>query len=227
MQCEGINCRYPEMRAAHADQHVREVAQAIAHADDLRLLLVYARTAIWMTPIWAQRLSAMRGQMTKSDVGRANVIDRAVATWRIDLSQDAEWGARRGAVIERLTAMLVAQRIPTSDVREEERLIFTDGARTEPFDVLAAPAASTWEGIECKAGPDVPRDQARSLSWAAEHAVSVGDALVVVIASGAARTTLGPILRRLIDRPDLVRLVAGESFASLATATPSLTVAAA
>ncbi len=218
MRVDG-QARWDDMQEAHADPAVGQVAQALAGADALERMLLYAMTAARLQPAPDRVLSAKKGRMSEADVRRASVIDQAAAEWRRSLDAE-QFKFRRAAVIERLTVLLVKSHVAATDVHEETRVVLSDDSVTTPFDVLAAPLGTTWEGIECKAAADLSDTQGAELSWAAETADRLGDQLNVVIASAADRATLVPVIRTRVKRSDLVYFVAADTFASLARPAP-------
>ena len=230
MHREGIQRRHPDMVTAHNDELVLRVASAIATADEVAALLRYARLALYVQPNFPGVLAWMKRRMTPPDGRRANVVDTAAAHWRSSLTE-RQIGDRRGAVVERLAAVLVGLRVGSSDVHEEECLVMSDGKQSSRYDVLATPpdnaqsvSGDFWEGFECKMGDNLDSDQADGLCWDAERAAEWGDAFVVVVASALDKTSIQGVLQDQLRRPDLIRLVTSESFATLATNTPTATV---
>jgi hypothetical protein len=230
MHREGIPRRHADMAIAHADPQVLRIASAISTADDMAALLEYARLALYVQPRVPAILRVIRARMTPPDGRRTNTVDVAAALWRTRLTE-REMGHRRGAVIERLTAILVGTRLGSGDVHEEERLVLSDGKASGRYDVLATPPddvphprGAFWEGFECKMGEDLEIWQANSLCWDAERAAQYDDAFLVVVASALGRTSVRGVMQDQLRRPDLVRLVTSETFATLATDAPTVTV---
>jgi hypothetical protein len=145
----------------------------------------------------------------------AGVIDGLTIPWRSTLG-GADLLCRKGAVVERVVSILLAQQRPAGDVYEERRVIFSDAKETCPFDVLGNGDPLLWEGVECKAGINIAEHRVRELNWAASHAVQVGDPLIVIIASAADRTTLDIIVQACVGGPAAFTVVARDEFFTLA-----------
>jgi len=123
----------------------------------------------------------------------------------------------RGALVEELTAVLLARRVGASDVRRERRILF-DGVRAEihPYDVTVERSGAA-EAYDCKWGArginaDVlyQLDDVRTNSAAEDAAMQV--ALVVFDAERSCQVRL----ERQTAPHDHTRLVALESLESLA-----------
>ena len=124
----------------------------------------------------------------------------------------------RGALVEELTAVLLAPRVGASDVRRERRVLF-DGVRAEihPYDVTVERSGAA-EAYDCKWGArginaDVlyQLDDARTNAQAEEEAMQV--ALVVFDAERSCQVRL----ERQTAPHDHTRLVALETLASLSS----------
>jgi hypothetical protein len=222
--CHGTTCREQEMVEAHADKLVRKIAGAITYADDLEAMLFYAVTATLMAH-GPSTLGRQRRRMTAGDRVRADAVDDGAALWHASLSQ-VRLGYRRGAMVERVAANLVERRMPKPNVHTERRVVLSSGQATLHFDVLAAPADTTWEGIECKLPDYIEPWQAKELSFAASRASALGDPLIVTVASASHSTTLRAYLTAVLTCPELVFFVAAEQFSTLGKPSPRYPVAA-
>jgi hypothetical protein len=90
----------------------------------------------------------------------------------------------RGAIVEALTASLLARRVPAAAIRRERRVLF-DGVRAEihPYDVTVE-VADAAEAIDCKwgargIGPDVLHQLDDARRHADDEEVALSVALVV------------------------------------------------
>jgi hypothetical protein len=221
----GGEVRWREVAEAHADPLVGVVAQALAAARDLTPLLFYAVSSIWYVAPPGSFLSTKKRGVNAQDQAAVVLIEQAAASWRQSLDSKA-FDYRRGAVVEKLAAILVRERLPANRVFTERKVKFSDGSQTTPFDVLAAPVGTTWEGLECKAGWALTDRQADELSWAAERADALGESLLVIVASAAARASLLKAIRPQLRSPHLVYFVAADTFRTLAKPAPRYTLVA-
>jgi len=211
--------RWPGMAAAHRDRRVGEVARALAVSTDFDKLLLYATSSMSYALPPATFLSRKKQGLSTADEAIANLVDIAAADWR--LLDEVAFGERKGAVIEQLAATLIRQRMPADRVFPERKVRFSDDIpETSPFDVLAAPVGTTWEGVECKAGWVISDREGKELSWAAETAERLEAPLTVLIASAASRSALLPAITRQLRSPRLVCYVAAETFRTLAQPAP-------
>jgi hypothetical protein len=222
----GGEIRWHDRVEAHSDARVAQVAEAIHKSRQFERLLLYAVTALTYSPRPLSFLSQKKKGLGPNDMAAATLIDQIGGDWRKDLD-GIKFGHRRGAVIERLVVLLLCSRMPASDVHEERKVKLSNGEVTAPFDVLAAPAGTTWEGIECKAGIALDANQSADLCWAARTSDKIGDPLMVIVASAADRKSLLGMLRARLQNPELVYFVAADTFRTLAKPAPRYTVASA
>lgn len=101
----------------------------------------------------------------------------------------------RGAIVEELTARLLAQRVPAATVRRERRILF-DGVRAEihPYDVTVEQDGAA-EAYDCKwgargIGPDVLHQLDDARSHAAEEDSRLAVGLVIFDAARSCRVRL-------------------------------------
>ena len=101
----------------------------------------------------------------------------------------------RGAIVEELTARLLAQRVPAATVRRERRILF-DGVRAEihPYDVTVEQDGAA-EAYDCKwgargIGPDVLHQLDDAGSHAAEEDSRLAVGLVIFDAARSCRVRL-------------------------------------
>ena len=121
----------------------------------------------------------------------------------------------RGAIVEALTARLLARRVPPAAVRRERRILF-DGVRAEihPYDVTVELPARA-EAYDCKWGARGINDEVLlQLDLARRAAESEEARLLVALVVFDARRSCRVRLARLMPAPG-VRLVALESLDAL------------
>jgi hypothetical protein len=125
----------------------------------------------------------------------------------------------RGAIVEELTARLLARRVPPDAVRRERRILF-DGVRTEihPYDVTVERDAE-YEAYDCKWGArGISADVLHQLDDAREHAADEDIPLrVALVVFDAARSCEVRLARSTAPAGDTV-IVALETLDDLAAA---------
>jgi hypothetical protein len=135
---------------------------------------------------------------------------------------DASRSQYRGALVEELTARLLARRAgPEAPVRRERRVLF-DGVRSEihPYDVTRESTA-TPEVYDCKWGArGINADVLNQLDDARQHAADEEVDLRVAIVVFDARRSCELRLDRATAQHSATRLVALESFDELGQDTP-------
>jgi hypothetical protein len=103
----------------------------------------------------------------------------------------------RGAIVEELTAQLLARRVPAAAVRRERRILF-DGVRAEihPYDVTVE-RESAAEAYDCKWGArGINADVLHQLDDAREHAAEEEERLSVALVVFDARRSCDVRLER-------------------------------
>lgn len=123
----------------------------------------------------------------------------------------------RGAIVEAVTVLLLARRVPASAIRRERRILF-DGVPTEihPYDVtVEVPGAA--EALDCKWGArGISADVLHQLDDARANAASEGERLVPVLVVFDARRSCEVRLARQTAPRTGTRLVAIETLDRLA-----------
>jgi hypothetical protein len=123
----------------------------------------------------------------------------------------------RGAIIEALTELLLARRVPASALRRERRILF-DGVPSEihPYDVtVEVPGAA--EAYDCKWGArGISADVLHQLDDARRHAAGEGERLLPVLVIFDARRSCEVRLARQTAPRTGTRLVTIESLDRLA-----------
>ena len=125
----------------------------------------------------------------------------------------------RGAVIEELTARLLARRVPADTIRRERRILF-DGVRSEihPYDVTVERDGSA-EAYDCKWGArGINDDVLYQLDDARTHAADEGASLDVALVVFDARRSCAVRLARSTAPADGIRIVPLESLDEMAGA---------
>ena len=123
----------------------------------------------------------------------------------------------RGALVEELTAQLLARRVGTGAVRRERRILF-DGVRAEihPYDVTVE-REGAGEAYDCKWGArGINADVLHQLDDARTHAVDEDERLVVALVVFDARRSCDVRLARQTAPHEATRLVTLETFDELA-----------
>jgi hypothetical protein len=122
----------------------------------------------------------------------------------------------RGALVEELTAQLLARRVSATAVRRERRILF-DGVRAEihPYDVTVE-AAGAAEAYDCKWGArGINADVLHQLDDARLHAAEEDERLRVALVVFDARLSCDVRLARQTAPHDGTTLVTLESLAAL------------
>jgi hypothetical protein len=122
----------------------------------------------------------------------------------------------RGAIVEALTARLLARRVPPTTVHRERRILF-DGIRAEihPYDVTVE-LAERAEGYDCKWGArGIGPDVLLQLEAARGHADGEGSRLIVALVVFDARRSCRIRLARQTTPLSGVRLVTIETLDAL------------
>lgn len=132
----------------------------------------------------------------------------------------------RGAIVEALTARLLARRVPPAAVHRERRILF-DGVRAEihPYDVTVE-LAERAEGYDCKWGArGIGPDVLLQLEAARGHAEAEGSRLIVALVVFDARRSCRIRLARQTAPLAGVRLVTIETLDALGRSKVASTVA--
>ncbi len=124
----------------------------------------------------------------------------------------------RGALIEELTAQLLARRVGPGAVRRERRILF-DGVRAEihPYDVTVERAGAA-EAYDCKWGArGINADVLHQLDDARTHAADEEEGLAVALVVFDAQLSCGVRLARQTAPHEGTRVVSLETLDELAT----------
>jgi hypothetical protein len=222
------------MRFQDAATDARAVVYAGIQADPL----VSRAADLLADASLGQRLlarAAMNGETTDPDTWRAmfpRLFSDASGTEERDrseaiLTMSLEVAARgeqvrsqfRGAIVEALTARLLARRVPPAAVHRERRILF-DGVRAEihPYDVTVE-LPERAEGYDCKWGArGIGPDVLLQLDAARGHAEAEGARLLVAIVVFDARRSCRIRLARQTAPYAGVRLVTIETLDALGRA---------
>src|SRR5262249_25150426 len=134
----------------------------------------------------------------------------------------------RGAIVEELTARLLARRVPAASVRRERRVLF-DGVRAEihPYDVTVELDARA-EVYDCKWGArGINPDVLHQLDDARRNAAQEDARLITALVVFDGRRSCEVRLARMTAPRGESRLYSLENLARLAGGTPRPAVAAA
>ena len=127
----------------------------------------------------------------------------------------------RGAVVEALTALLLARRVPPAQVRRERRILF-DGVRAEihPYDVTVE-LPGRAEAYDCKWGArGINADVLHQLDDARAHAVEEDEQLAVALVVLDADVSCRVRLRGQTAPIAGIAIVTLETLATLAVSPP-------
>ncbi len=174
-----------------ADPLVARAAQLLADADlELRVLARAAMNGVSTdAAAWRTMFPGLFGPGVEQ-----HRRDDAEAVLAVSL-EVAERGEQvrsqvRGAIVEELTAVLLARRVPAGTVRRERRILF-DGVRAEihPYDVTVERAGAA-EAYDCKWGArGIGPDVLHQLDDARRHAGEEDEPLrVALVVFDAARS---------------------------------------
>jgi hypothetical protein len=152
--------------------------------------------------------------------------DRSAAILAVSL-EVAERGEQvrsqfRGAIVEELTAVLLARRVGAAAVRRERRILF-DGVRAEihPYDVTVERDGAA-EAYDCKWGArGIGNDVLHQLDDARTHAGDEDERLAVALVVFDAERSCLVRLERQTAPTEATAIVALETLGQLAAARPS------
>lgn len=220
------------MRFQDAATDARTVVYAGIQADPL-----VARMASLLADATAAELvlarAVMNGETTEPSGWRIafpTVFDvqvggraEAILSAAIEVAERGE-AARsqfRGAIVETVTAMLLARRVPAAAVRRERRILF-DGVRAEihPYDVTVE-LPGRAEAYDCKWGArGINADVLHQLDDARAHATEEDEHLSVALVVLDAEQSCAVRLGRQTAPTAGIAIVTLESLATLALAAP-------
>lgn len=222
------------MRFQDAARDARAVVYAGIQADPLVARVAALLAAATPAERWMAR-AVMNGERTDPEIWRrifpslfgegpaAEVHDRAekllAASLEVSNRGEQARSQYRGAVVEELTAHLLARR--DGPVRRERRVLF-DGVPAEihPYDVTVE-SPSRPEVYDCKWGArGINADVLNQLDDARTHAADEEIELTVAIVVFDARRSAEIRLDRSTSRHDTTRLVALETIGELGEAHP-------
>lgn len=159
--------------------------------------------------------------------GDADTVDRRRADALLDAALDVAGRGEavrsqfRGAIVEELTARLLARRAPPGTVRRERRILF-DGVRAEihPYDVTVERDIAS-EAYDCKWGArGISDDVLYQLDDARAHAADEEVELSVTLVVFDARRSCDVRLARSTAPTGATRLLAIETLDELGRPTP-------
>ena len=168
---------------------------------------------------WRAMFPTLFGPDPAGDLARSEAV--LAASLAVADRGDQVRSQLRGAIVEELTARLLARRAPAAAVRRERRILF-DGVPAEihPYDVtLEQPPAA--EAFDCKWGArGINADVLHQLDDARIHAQDEDESLVVALVIFDAERSCRVRLDAQSAPHERTRLVAIEQLDSLAVASP-------
>jgi hypothetical protein len=152
--------------------------------------------------------------------GAARARAEAVLTVALEVAErgEAVRSQFRGAIVEELTARLLARRVTTTSIRRERRILF-DGIRAEihPYDVTVESDDDAAEAYDCKWGArGINDDVLHQLDDARTHAADEDAALRVALVVFDARRSCDVRLARANAPTHATTVIALESLDDLA-----------
>jgi len=203
-----------------ADPLVARAARALADASPAQRLL--ARAAMNGETVDADGWRTMFPGLFGPDAG-STAVDRErsetilAASLEVADRGDQVRSQLRGAIVEELTAILLARRVEASAVRRERRILF-DGVRAEihPYDVTVERTGAA-EAYDCKWGArGINADVLHQLDDARGHAADEDEPLAVSLVVFDARRSCEVRLARETAPSAGTRLVTLETLDGLA-----------
>jgi len=203
-----------------ADPLVARAADLLANTDGRMRVLARAVMNGESTDraTWVAMFPTLLGADVRDDI---RTEAQAVLDVALEVAQrgDAVRSQVRGAIIEELTARLLARRVPADTIRRERRILF-DGVRSEihPYDVTVERDGSA-EAYDCKWGArGISDDVLYQLDDARTHAADEGASLDVALVVFDARRSCAVRLARSTAPADGIRIVPLESLDEMAGA---------
>ena len=203
-----------------ADPLVARAADLLANTDGRMRVLARAVMNGESTDreTWVAMFPTLLGADVRDDI---RTEAQAVLDVALEVAQrgDAVRSQVRGAIIEELTARLLARRVPADTIRRERRILF-DGVRSEihPYDVTVERDGSA-EAYDCKWGArGINDDVLYQLDDARTHAADEEASLDVALVVFDARRSCAVRLARSTAPADGIRIVPLESLDEMAGA---------
>ena len=203
-----------------ADPLVARAADLLANTDGRMRVLARAVMNGESTDreTWVAMFPTLLGADVRDDI---RTEAQAVLDVALEVAErgDAIRSQVRGAIIEELTARLLARRVPADTIRRERRILF-DGVRSEihPYDVTVERDGSA-EAYDCKWGArGISDDVLYQLDDARTHAADEGASLDVALVVFDARRSCAVRLARSTAPADGIRIVPLESLDEMAGA---------
>ncbi|HLY13224.1 MAG TPA: hypothetical protein VKR24_02655 [Candidatus Limnocylindrales bacterium] len=168
---------------------------------------------------WRRTFPSLFGPESSADPARAEAI--LAASLAVADRGDQVRNQVRGAIVEELTARLLARRVGPAAVRRERRILF-DGVPAEihPYDVTVETAGAA-EAFDCKWGArGINADVLHQLDDARSHARDEDELLAVALVLFDAERSCRVRLDAQTAPHEATRLVAFEQLDQLATRGP-------
>lgn len=219
-QNAAVDARAVVYAGIQADPLVARAADLLADASPGQRLLARAAMNAESTDPGTWRAMFPRLFVDPADPGERDRSE-AILALSLDVAGRGEQvrSQFRGAIVEALTARLLARRVPPAAVHRERRILF-DGVRAEihPYDVTVE-LPDRAEGYDCKWGArGIGPDVLLQLDAARGHAQAEGSRLLVALVVFDARRSCRIRLARQTTPLGGVRLVTIETIDALGRA---------
>jgi hypothetical protein len=169
---------------------------------------------------WRQMFAPLWSGRDQAEQAAADAV--LEASLEVAAKGDQARAQYRGAIVEELTARILARRVPPGSIRRERRILF-DGVRSEihPYDVTVE-LSDRAEAYDCKWGArGINGDVLLQLEAARSHAAEEGARLLVCLVIFDARRSCRVRLARQTAALEGVRLVSLETLDALGRAKAS------
>jgi hypothetical protein len=208
-----------------ADPLVKRAATLLAEATPAQRVLARAVMTGETTDVagWRAMFPSLFGDAVSAGIERTR--SEAILFASLEVAERGEQvrSQFRGAIVEELTAILLARRIGDAGVRRERRILF-DGVRAEihPYDVTVEREGAA-EAYDCKWGArGINDDVLHQLDDARGHAAEEGEALRVALVIFDAERSCGVRLERQYAPRAGTVIVPLEAIDRLATGAPGV-----
>jgi len=207
-----------------ADPEVARTASLLADATPVQRLLARAvMNGESIDPAgWRTMFPSLFGSSASGDAAELTQSEAILAASLVVADRGEQVRSQvRGALIEEVTAQLLARRVDADAVRRERRILF-DGVPAEihPYDVTVE-RAGAFEAYDCKWGArGINADVLHQLDDARTHAIDEDERLAVALVVFDAQRSCDVRLDRQTAPHDGTTLVSLETLDTLAVARP-------
>jgi len=207
-----------------ADPEVARTASLLADATPVQRLLARAvMNGESIDPAgWRTMFPSLFGSSASGDAAELTQSEAILAASLVVADRGEQVRSQvRGALIEEVTAQLLARRVDADAIRRERRILF-DGVPAEihPYDVTVE-RAGAFEAYDCKWGArGINADVLHQLDDARTHAIDEDERLAVALVVFDAQRSCDVRLDRQTAPHDGTTLVSLETLDTLAVARP-------